>query len=83
MRAFNALFGLLLLGSLVAGGCESEAPEATVDPALAVALQPACAGDAVVGAGLVATITTAPNHVVVLDVGGALSEFARAMPAAW
>lgn len=74
-----ALFGL----SVALAGCESQPPQPTLDPSVAVALAPACAGHAVSGAGTLNTSGTAPNHLVLLNADGTTSDKGWWLPNEW
>ncbi|MEP7378549.1 MAG: hypothetical protein ABI725_03205 [Chloroflexota bacterium] len=77
-----ALFGL----SVVLAGCEAQPPQPpqpTLDLGVALALAPACSGQAVSGAGAVDSSGTVANHLVLLNSDGTTSDKGWWLPNEW
>jgi hypothetical protein len=64
-------------------GCDSQPPAPTIDPGIVAALAPACSGNAVPGAGYVATSGSPLNHLVLLDSTGHPFDMSRWLPVEW
>jgi len=77
--------GLLgLVASIVlVGACVGTTAEPTLDASIVAAVAPACAGQAVAGAGALITDGHALNHVVVLDATGQPFEWSDWTPQEW
>jgi len=83
MRGLRVLVGLLFAFSVALAGCDSEPPAPTIDPGIVAALAPACAGQAVPGAGYVATSGSPANHLVLLDSAGHPFDMSGWLPSGW
>ncbi len=82
MRGLRFVICLLFGLSVGLTGCGSNAAP-TVDPGIVAALAPACSGQAVPGAGYVATSGSPPNHLVLLDSTGHPFDMSGWLPSDW